>query len=231
MATSLPEFAPFDAENCENIERALLLHYMGESTLNIFETLPACQALSNYFKPSKNTSFEIFKFRKTNQNSNETLDQHHIQHVHKAKYSEFTNIDREIKAQIELSTTSKQLQRYAFRHPKLTLAELLDYGRTLETAEEDASRIEKHCDKTSSENITKPKRTCFYCGLSWPHVNECPVKGKTCNHCYKQNNFAQCCKSKLSATKTQHERNSPPKFNKWKPQVKQVDEQGESFNS
>ena len=61
MATSLLEFAPFDAKNRENIEirwqrwfvrfenllvaldikdkkrkRALLLHYMGESTLNIF---------------------------------------------------------------------------------------------------------------------------------------------------------------------------------------------------
>ena len=66
MATSLPEFAPFDAENREFVEirwqrwfmqfenllialdikdnkrnRALLLHYMGESTLTIFETLPA----------------------------------------------------------------------------------------------------------------------------------------------------------------------------------------------
>ena len=128
MATTLPEFAPFDAENRENIEirwqhwfvrfenlliafvikdkkrqRALLLHHMGESALNIFETLPetgtadqydeACQALNNYFKPRKNTSFEIFKFRKTNQNSDETLDQYHIRLVQKTKYCEFTNID------------------------------------------------------------------------------------------------------------------------------------------
>ncbi|CAB4024867.1 Hypothetical predicted protein [Paramuricea clavata] len=46
-------------------KRALLLYYIGESTLNIFETLPetgtkddydkAYQALNDYFKPHKNT--------------------------------------------------------------------------------------------------------------------------------------------------------------------------------
>ena len=35
----------------------------------------------------------------------------------------------------------------------------------------------------------------------------------------------------MSVTKTQHERNSPPKFNKRRPQEKQVDEQGESSSS
>jgi hypothetical protein len=163
MATSLPDFPSFDAENRENIairwqrwfmrfenllialdiedkkrKRALLLHYIGENTLNIFETLPdtgtaddydeACQALHAHFTPRKNTSFEIFKFRKTTQNVDETLDQYHVRLVQKAKYCEFSNLDAEIKAQIELGTNSKQLRRYAFRKPKLTLAELLDYG-------------------------------------------------------------------------------------------------------
>ncbi len=69
-------------------KRALLLHYIGENTLNIFETLPdtgtadeydeACQALHEHFKPRKNTSFEIFKSRKTTQNVDETLDKYHV---------------------------------------------------------------------------------------------------------------------------------------------------------
>ncbi len=37
-----------------------------------------CQALHEHFKPRKNTSFEIFKFRKTTQNVDETLDQYHV---------------------------------------------------------------------------------------------------------------------------------------------------------
>ena len=148
--------------------------------------------------------------------------------------------DGEIKAQIELETTSKQLRRYAFRHPKLTLAELLDYGRTLETVEQDASGIEKHINETSSKDInalrrnsgiTTPKKTCFYCGLSWPHVNDCPAKGKTCSYCHKQNHFARCCKSRSSAKNTQRELDSPPKSNKRRPQVKQADKQGESSSS
>ena len=74
---------------------------MGESTLTIFETLPetgtaadydkACKALNDYFKRRKNTSFEIFKFRKTNQSVDETLDQYHIRLVQKAKYCEFAD--------------------------------------------------------------------------------------------------------------------------------------------
>ena len=127
MATSLPEFPSFDSENPENIairwqrwfmrfenllialdikdnkrKRALLLHYIGESTLNIFETLTetgtaddyekACEALNEHFKPHKNTSLEIFKFRKTTQNIGETLDQYHVRLVQKAKYCEFSNL-------------------------------------------------------------------------------------------------------------------------------------------
>ena len=131
----------------------------------------ACQALNNYFKPRKNTLFEIFKFRKTNQSSDETLDQYHIRLVQEARYCEFTNIDGEIKAQIELGTAAK----ICFSTSKTDITELSDYGHTLETAEEDASKIEKHRHETSSENINAlqrnlsiatPKRTCFYCGLS-----------------------------------------------------------------
>lgn len=72
----------------DNRKWVLLLHYVGESTLNIFETLPetgsedhfnaACDALNVYFKPPKNTTFEIFKFRKTIQNTDENLDQFHV---------------------------------------------------------------------------------------------------------------------------------------------------------
>ena len=256
MATSLPDFPSSDTENPENIairwqrwfmrfenllialdikdkkrNRALLLRYIGENMLNIFETLPdtgtaddydeACQALHEHFKPRKNTSFEIFKFRKTTQNVDETLDQYHVRLVQKAKYCEFSNLDTEIKAQIELGTNSKQLRRYAFWKPKLTLAELLDYGRMLETVEDNACGVEQHMNETPTKDInavqqgpvtTKPKpKTCFYCGLNWPHENDCPAKGNTCNYCHKQNHFARCCKSRLSGRQRQNR--SPTKSN------------------
>ncbi|CAB4036735.1 Hypothetical predicted protein, partial [Paramuricea clavata] len=117
----------------------------------------ACQALNKHFKPRKNTSFEIFKFRKANQLVGETLD-HHVRLVQKATYCEFSNLDTEIKAQIELGSNSKQLRRHAFRKPKLTLAELLDYGRTLETVEEDASGIEQNMNEIPMKDIHAVRR-------------------------------------------------------------------------
>lgn len=87
---------------------------------------------------------------------------------------EFPDPDMEIKAQIEHGTRSKQLRRYAFRHTKQTLTELLDYGRILETAENDARGIEKtdtH-DNTNEVNALRKNpnwksagnKMCFQCG-------------------------------------------------------------------
>ena len=52
-----------------------------------FDTLPdtgedndykeACEALTRYFTPKKNVSFEIFKFRNLKQESHETVDEFH----------------------------------------------------------------------------------------------------------------------------------------------------------
>ena len=235
-------------------KRALLLHCIGESTLNIFETLTetgraddydkACEVLNEHFKPHKNTWFEIFKLRKTTQNIGETLDQYHVRLVQKAKYCEFSNLDTEIKAQIELGTNSKQLRLYAFQKPKLTLAELLDYGGTLETVENNATGIEQHMVETPMKDINAVQRgpatrnpsaqsqkTCYYCGLDWPHIIDYPAKGKTCNYCHKQNHFARCCKSRLSVRQREHR--SPLNYNERsrRSQVKQIDEQGTNSSS
>ena len=145
MVTGLPPLPSFDAENQENLaarwqrwfarfenlmvaldveddkcKRALLLHYMGESTLDIFETLAdtgrdddynkACDALNKQCTPQKNTSFDVYKFRNTKQRVDETLDQYHVRLVQLSRYCEFEKPYKEIKAQIELGTMSKQLR-------------------------------------------------------------------------------------------------------------------------
>lgn len=66
-------------------KRALLLHYAGEATNEIFDTLPrttpgegedtfekAIQALTNYFTLRQNREYEIYVFRQAKQESNET---------------------------------------------------------------------------------------------------------------------------------------------------------------
>ena len=137
----------------ESRKRALLLHYSGEEVNDLFDTLPdtgedndykeACEALTRYFTPKKNVSFEIFKFRNLKQESHETVDEFHTRLQIASKYCEFgDNKEKEIKAQIELGTSNKKLRRYSFRTPGLTLTQLLDYARTLYETERQAKGIE-----------------------------------------------------------------------------------------
>ena len=136
----------------ESRKRAFLLHYSGEEVNDIFDTLPdtgedndykgACEAL-RYFMPKKNVSFEIFKFRNLKQESHETVDEFRTRLQIASKYCEFgNNKEKEIKAQIGLGTSNKKLRRYSFRTPGLTLAQLLDYARTLYETERQAKGIE-----------------------------------------------------------------------------------------
>ena len=136
----------------ESRKRALLLHYSGEEVNDLFDTLPdtgedndykeACEALTRYFTPKRNVSFEIFKFRNLKQESHETVDEFRTRLQIASKYCEFgDNKEKEIKAQIELGTSNKKLRRYSFRTPGLTLTQLLDYARTLYETERPQTTI------------------------------------------------------------------------------------------
>ena len=217
----------------ESRKRALLLHYIGEEVNDLFDTLPdkgedtdfkkACEALTRYFTPKKNVSFEIFKFRSLKQEPNETIDEFHTRLQMASKYYEIgENKEKEIKAQIELGTINKKLRRYSFRTPELTLTELLDYARTLHETEKQARGIEASTQQSSSnfeDDVNKvqsrqsryprPKlparqrapaqapKQCFRCGHSWPHPmgSKCPAEGQQCSNCSKYNHFARVCRS------------------------------------
>ena len=146
----------------EGRKRALLLHYTGDEVNDLFETLPdkgddeeyteACDALTTYFTPKKNVSFEIFKFRNLKQEAHETVDEFHTRLQIASKYCEFgDDKEKEIKAQIELGTSNKKVRRHSFRSPTLTLTQLLNYARTLHETEKQAKGIEaKNRDLASS---------------------------------------------------------------------------------
>ncbi len=144
--------AAMDIKN-ESLKRALLLHYSGEEVNDLFDTLPdkgedknykkACEALTSYFTPKKNVSFEIFKFRNLKHESHETVEEYHTRLQIASKYCEFgDNKEKEIKAQLELRKSNKKSRRYSFRTPNLTLTQLLDYARTLHETEQQAKGIE-----------------------------------------------------------------------------------------
>ena len=209
-------------------KRALLLHYVGETTYDIFDTLQetgeaadyntAIQKLSHHFTPKKNVDYEIYVFRQEKQRVGETLDQYATRLRKLANTCEFDNLDRELKSQITLGCLSSRLRRRALRESALSLDQLLTLGRTMETAEKQASNIEQantdnhEINRTRQERQPRPtqqqrlqsnaggtnqsQRKCFNCGNNYPHINgRCPAQGKTCRLCQKMNHFARCCRS------------------------------------
>ena len=194
-------------------QRALLLHYsyVGEDVNDIFETSPdhgdekdfkeACEALTQYFTPRENVSFEVFKFRNMTQHDGETIDEFHTRLQMGAKYCELgENQQREIKSQIELGTSNKKLRGYSFRNPSISLDDLLAYARTFDETERQARGIEGAKGETSAQyevrkidfrqkqlpvtQRSKERRNprqqnskvnvpkiCFLCGDNWPHPN------------------------------------------------------------
>ena len=94
-------------------QRTLSLHYAGEATNEIFDTLPdttageggdpfktAVEALTNYFTPKQNREYEIYVFRQAKQEANESLAAFHTRLRQLVVTCEFDDVDREIKTQI-----------------------------------------------------------------------------------------------------------------------------------
>ena len=165
MASSLPPFPPFNVEDDptatgqrwtkwkkrfenfllamdiddETRKRALLLHYIGSSAIDIFETLTdtgdekdykrAMDHLTEHFTPKRNVDYEIYLFPQARQQPNETLDQFTTRLRQHASTCEFTSVEKEIKSQIILNCSSSHLRGRALSESSLTLKALLDLGR------------------------------------------------------------------------------------------------------
>lgn len=154
-------------------KRALLLHYAGEETIDIFGTLPntgdvnnytqAVDALTAYFDPKQNTEFEVFKFGQTAQQPQESIDSFHTRLRQIAANCDFHSIDREIKTQIIKKCTSTRLRRRALREPNLDLSQLLQMARAMEISEKQASGMEENSvvNRVTNDDYKhkfKPKR-------------------------------------------------------------------------
>ena len=143
---------------------ALLLHYVGEATNEIFDTLPnttagedddpfeiAVEALTNCFTPKK---CEIYVFRQAKQENNESLSAFHTRLRQLAVACEFDDVDREIKTQIVQSCSSHKLRTKALENPSYTLTQLLDAGKAMELSKTQAANTE---DSQSVDTLS-PRR-------------------------------------------------------------------------
>ena len=201
-------------------QRALLLHYAGEEVNEIYETLTDTDksydstkaALTRYFEPKKNVTFEVYAFRqlkqddegKKNKDTTETIDQYLARLTEAGLRCDFHDINRELKDQIVFNCKSVAVRRKALKDDP-NLDTLLKYARSIEIADSQATIIEgeakeaevlkvrkkagKYSTRKPAKEIIKDQadqKTCFKCGKKWPHsgVNsEC--SGNTSNKtCY-----------------------------------------------
>ena len=131
--------------------------------------------------------------------------------------TEFTNVDNEILSQTTQKCRSNKVRRRSFQEG-ITLKEVIDYGRAIETSEQEASSIEAAADMSVNKvyakkyTVTKPtyvkptyvrhKTTthndgiCGHCVGSYPHTGQCPAYQQQCHACGKSNHFARCCRAK-----------------------------------
>ena len=108
-------------------KRALLLYQAGPRVREIFKQIPetgtdedyevAKQKLKAYFDPQKNRRYEVYRFRQTTQEDNETLDQFHTRLRTMSETCEFANVDFEIEEQIIIGGNSSKIRKRALRDP------------------------------------------------------------------------------------------------------------------
>ena len=114
-------------------QRALLLYNAGPRVREIFKQIPkngednnfktAKEKLTEYFQPQTNRRYEVYRFRQTKQNQEESLDQFHTYLQTLAQNCEFAEdyLEFEIEQQILVGGTSSRIRKRALRDPKYTL--------------------------------------------------------------------------------------------------------------
>ena len=193
MASSLPVFASFSVhedeksagtrwkkwlDRFENLlcaldinddrkKKAMLLHYVGEETYDIFDSFTdeqkgigavragdredeqepdeynvAKKSLTDFFTPKKNTTYEMFQFRQASQNHGESIDSFYTRLRKLASTCEFHDVDKEILSQILQGCLSTRLRRKALKD-NYSLTQVLDEARAIELSESRASVMEK----------------------------------------------------------------------------------------
>ena len=85
-----------------------------------------------HFKPQLNESYETYLFNQMRQKEEETIHQYYVRLREQAKKCNFHDIYKNIKQQIELSTTDGKLRKCSFRNPTKTLHQLLAEGKVME---------------------------------------------------------------------------------------------------
>ena len=129
---------------------ATLLHFEGDYIRDISDNAvpkvegynPTAEYLNKHLNPKTNDPFEIYKFQKTIQDSDETVQQFCSRLRSIANRCNFDNEDKHIKMQLILGTHSDKLRKFCFTNPTVSLEELVNRGKLFEEADEQTGAVE-----------------------------------------------------------------------------------------
>ncbi|KAG1704002.1 hypothetical protein GQR58_004074 [Nymphon striatum] len=183
-------------DDCQ--KKALLLSYAGNDLNDIVDSLPSADllpgegethfnkltnAITNHFNPQINTEFQRYTFRKLTQKSDQIDDFYHALRQHADTCNFGDRISEEIKSQLIAGCKSHKIREKGLSTPNMTLADLLNYGRTIEVTQKHSKEIENHANDDhvnmfKNKTSTKPFQSksyqnnfakCNNCGRNWPH--------------------------------------------------------------
>ena len=180
----------------EGRQRALLLHYAGESVHDIYDAEKSSHAadtastyegtktiLNNYFMPKINVQMEIYTFRKCHQRDDQSLDEYATELRQLARNCNFNDVDGEMLSQIIQHCRSNRLRRRALRENDKSLSDILTLGRSLELSDRQANTIEseqKHDVHRVFEKRGNKSYKTQQTEHKWQRHSQMPPNSKTC---------------------------------------------------
>ena len=137
--------------------KAILIYYAGEEFEKALSSLPnvgdtcdaAITAFDAHVAPQKNTEFEVYKFRKAQQESCESIDKFHLRLRELSANCGFADDDKEIKSQIIQGCYSSRLRRKILQESEKSLNDILKMARSLELSEQHAVEMEGASSSTA----------------------------------------------------------------------------------
>ena len=97
--------------------------------------------------------FEVYTLRLVRQKVGESMDTYQARLRALAKNCEFANLDGELKSHIIQTCVSTRLRRRALAEPTMTLQQIVDAARSMETAELQVKVIESGQNEATSSTV------------------------------------------------------------------------------
>jgi hypothetical protein len=140
----------------DNRKKPSLLHLMGSSSQEVFETLPnkgdtydeAVKALDEYFSVKKNIPYERSIFHSAKQESHESIDQYVTRLRKLTLYCDYkASTEENIRDQVIGSCKSTKFRTKLLQEKDLTLEKLIEIGQSREAASHQSKQMESHSEQ------------------------------------------------------------------------------------